>query len=144
MDIPAFFQSLADDFMAGRHQSFAEAVLHPLVIYSPDEIRIEKSPQQTLDVLSQRLASARMAGAVKAVSETRESGVVSKGRVPIDVIWRFMSRENVQTGVDEVRYFLRKDVDGQMRIELMEVISSTLTQGNPSSSSPASHAQLRH
>ena len=143
MDIPAYFQSLADDFMAGRHRSFAEAVLHPLVIYSPEDIRIEKTAQHTLEVLSQRLASARMAGATKAFSDARVGPMAESGRLPVDVTWRFLSNENTQTGQDVVRYFLRPDATGRLRIELIEVISSTLTQGSVGTAS-IPHVRNRH
>ena len=143
MDIPAFFQSLADDFLDGKHSSFADAVLYPLVIYSPSDIRIEKSAEHTLDALSQRLTSARMAGATQVISETRQGQIAESGRIPVDVKWRFLSRDNVQTGEDVVRYFLRPDPVGKLRIELIEIVSSTLTQGATGPAAIA-RAQLRH
>ncbi len=139
MDVETLFQSFADDFMAGEHLAFAQSFTHPLIVYSPGEIRLEKTVEDTLSALSDRLASARMAGATAVRSQAAVDNTSSGDRHPVNVTWTFMNERNAPCGFAVARYYIRAEKGQAPRIELIEILESTIH-------APAPHiyANARH
>ena len=126
MDVKTLFQSFADDFMAGEHLAFAQSFTHPLIVYSPGEIRIEKTVEDTLSALSDRLTSARMAGATAATSTAIPENPSGSGRHPVVVRWTFLNDRNTPCGTSVTRYYIRAESGQPPRIELIEILESTI------------------
>ena len=146
MDIGKVFETFAQEFLSGDHLRFAESCVHPLVIYAPGSIRIEKTVEDTHHALSALLDSARMRGATRVSSEIRLEppilGPARDTRQPVRVTWTFRGCDGRRTGEVRARYFVRLR-QGRLKIELIEVMETTLSTATLSTVTLAA-AAARH
>ncbi len=139
MDLETLFQSYADDFLSGDHLAFGKSFAHPLIVYSPFGIRIEKTLQDTLYALSDRLASARMAGATRVQSRARAEALGTSHRQPVHVSWTFFNDRNQPCGTSLTRYYIRSGPGQAPVIELIEILESTIHTAAPRLFADARH-----
>lgn len=123
MDMQHFFQRLVDRFIAGDLETVAKLYVHPLIIYRPTGITIERTPEDTVLSLAERLISIQSGGATSVRVTIDEMGTLLDTRQPFDVTWRFLNRDDEQVGISQLRYFCRMR-DGHPRIELVDILQS--------------------
>ena len=139
VDVETLFQTFADDFMAGEHLAFSQSFAHPLIVYLPFEIRIQKTTEDTLFSLSDCLASARMAGATTIRSSARVETGSTGVRLPVNVTWTFFTQRNLACGTISARFYMRSESGQPARIELIEIFESNLLAPAPRAVSVARH-----
>lgn len=109
--------------MEGDLSAVASLYVHPLVVYAPDGIRIEKNPQDTIRALAEVLMSARAAGATDIQVDVSTTEPVTGKRQPFDVAWSYVNVEGLEVAKSRRRYFCAQH-EGTMRIELIELIET--------------------
>jgi hypothetical protein len=112
--------SLARAFKEGRLDVLSSHYVYPLAIYSPIGLWLEANPQETAEVIFRRRAAALKAGMADVrltVGDTTEEGA---GRLRVDVAWEFLNAAGQAFDKSELRYFCRRDADGQLRVEMIE------------------------
>jgi hypothetical protein len=112
--------SLARAFREGQLDRLSSHYLYPLAIYSPVGLWLEANPQETAEMIFRRRAAALRAGMADVrvtVGETTE-GVT--GRLAVDVAWDFLNAAGQVIDRSELRYYCRRDADGQLRVEMIE------------------------
>ena len=121
MDMDRFFQRLADCLMSGDLATAATCYAHPLVVYAPEGIRIEKTPEDTMQILAERFLCARSGGATRAVTRLDSMEQLQNNRRSFDVTWTFLDEDEQPVGTSQFRYFCR-EFDGTPKIELLDII----------------------
>ncbi|WP_160765546.1 hypothetical protein [Kangsaoukella pontilimi] len=123
MDMPLFFQRLAENHLAGDLNAVLACYAHPLVVYEPTGILIHKTPEDSARRLAERLISLRSGGAVAVKTRLEKTGPVLNKRQPYDVTKTYLDDRHSPVGESRLRYFCRSDTD-QIRVELIEILQS--------------------
>ena len=137
MDMPLFFQRLAESHVAGDFDAVVACYAHPLVVYEPYGILIYKTPEDSARRLAERLISLRSGGAVAVQTRLEKTGPVFNRRQPFDVTKTYLDDQRSAVGESRLRYFCRSDPD-QIRVELIEILQSFRMDAFPRAS-VASH-----
>ncbi len=107
--------------MEGDLGSLGDFHVHPLVIYQPGGIRIERTPEDTVHALADCLMNLRASGARGACVRLDKIGPPQNERQPCDMTWLIWDEKGSQIGDIQVRYFCRLQ-DAQIRIELIDIV----------------------
>jgi hypothetical protein len=112
--------SLARAFKEGQLDRLSSHYLYPLAIYSPVGLWLEANPQETAEMIFRRRAAALRAGMadVRVTLGDTTEGVT--GRLAVDVAWDFLNAAGQVIDRSELRYYCRRDTDGQLRVEMIE------------------------
>ena len=121
LDSGRFFQTLADRFIEGDLRTAVTFYSHPLVVYGPQGIRIEKTPDDTIRTLAGRLMDVRSGGAESVLVTIDSIGRTQNRRQPFDATWTFLDADGVPVGQSRFRYFCRH-IGPDLKIELMEIM----------------------
>ncbi len=106
--------------MAGDLAAIAAFYIHPLVVYQPEGIRIERTPEDTVHALADCLMNLRAGGAQTAHVRIDRIGPLQNARQPCDITWLFSDKNGGQVGTIQLRYFCRLQ-NGEVRIELIDI-----------------------
>lgn len=121
--IAKFMQELADAFFQGDHEWLTGIYAYPLAVFLNGDIMIEETPQDALNNLFLRRASAIAAGTVRITAKVLDSGDPSQGRFPVRVDWHFIGKGGKLIAINELRYFCHLAESGEPRVEIVEFIS---------------------
>lgn len=116
--------------MAGDLNGVAALYAHPLIVYRPDGIVIEKTPADTVVALADRLLSVRAGGADHITITLDQTGTLQNDRQPFDVTWLFKDARGAILGESQLRYFCRLNGD-QVQIELIDIMHAFRSRAIP-------------
>jgi hypothetical protein len=112
--------SLAAAFSKGRTERLSQYYVYPLVVYLPDGIRIEMTPEQTAETVFARRAVALRAGMRSVQVRIEEVREIEGGRFVTRLSWEYLGAGERRIARSAMRYFGRRFADGTLRIELIE------------------------
>ena len=121
MDLDRFFQTFADRFMEGDLAALAPLHVYPLVVYRPDGISVEHTPEDTVHALADCLMNLRANGARKACVQLDKIGLPQNERQPCDMTWQLLDESGQELGDLQLRYCCRLQ-DTEIRIELIDIV----------------------
>jgi hypothetical protein len=112
--------SLARAFKEGQLDRLSSHYLYPLAIYSPIGLWLEANPQETAEMIFRRRGAALRAGMADVRVTVGEPVEGVTGRLAVDVAWDFLNAAGQLIDRSELRYYCRREADGQLRVEMIE------------------------
>ncbi len=116
-------EKLASAFAVGRFDDVTRYFNYPLVVYLPTGMRMDMTPEDTIDAIFQRRGAAKSAGMTDVKVTIHDIGENREGRIPVHLVWNFTNKSGESVGKSEMRYFCRVMPNGAVRIELMEILT---------------------
>jgi hypothetical protein len=112
--------ALAQAFKEGHLERMASLYHYPLAIYSPSGLWLEANARETVEIVFRRRVAAIRAGMSDlrvTIGKPIEDGAE---RIRVNVAWDFVKADGTVFDRSRLRYFCRRDPDGQLRVEMIE------------------------
>lgn len=130
-DVQSFFSWLSNELLLGDLGWLEDVFLYPYSLFIDGEIRVEHSPEETLDYLRSRRLDAQAIGIVSSAGQVREIGETRNQRFPVLVNYFFYNDLNERVATNVSRYLCLQDEQGRLRIESVEIKSSLIPFRDP-------------
>lgn len=114
-------QALATAFSRGDVDALSDHYVYPLVVYLPDGLRIDMSPEDTARAAFARRAAAVRAGMRRVRVRILDVAEMEGNRIPASLSWDFLDGGDRLIGSSRMRYFCRRSAEGRLRVEMIEV-----------------------
>ncbi len=100
--------------------SLAADYRNPVAVFLPDGLRVEKTPEDTAATLRRLRQVALDHGTVSVRFQVLGIGEVRPDRPSVLVSWTFLGADGAVRGRSRVRYFMARQPDGGLLIEMLE------------------------
>jgi len=128
---------LACAFSEGRLDGLSDHYAYPLVIYLPEGIRIEMTPEDTAEAIFARRMVALKAGMRSVRVRIAKVAEMEGRRIPVRLSWDFLGEDGRLIGRSSMRYFCRRSADGALRVEMIEFTRIAFSETLPKSAGSA-------